>query len=114
MVELNPEVLTADMTLSIKSILPTEAELSSVQAFGCPNLLDRASKLVFHLNRVPHLVTRLRCHEIPFSWFVFCSSVFAQLRIVQAACDEVGYLTAPCFPYGSISIVSLTVERLPK
>lgn len=61
--------------------------------FSDPSLLDRASRLVFHLNRVPHLVTRLHCHEIPFSWFGFCSSVFAQLRIVQVACDEVGNVT---------------------
>ena len=92
-VELNPEVLTADVTVSIKSILPTDAELSSVQMFNDPSLLDRASRLVFHLNRRPHLSTRLHCHEIPFSWFGFCSSVFAQLRIVQAACDEVGGVT---------------------
>ena len=87
---LDPAVLTAEATLSITSILPTEEEVSSVKAFSDESVLDRASRLVFHLSRVPHLVTRLHCHEIPFSWFGSCSSVFAQLRIVQAACDEVG------------------------
>eukprot|EP01036_Dinobryon_divergens_P026104 gene26104-34712_t len=87
-VKLDPEVLTADMIQSIKSILPTPDELTTVKTFTDPNQLDRASRLVYHLNRVPYLVTRLQCHEIPFSWFGFCNSVLMQLRVVQAACDE--------------------------
>lgn len=92
-VKLDPEVLTADMIQSIKSILPTPDELTTVKTFTDPNQLDRASRLVYHLNRVPYLVTRLQCHEIPFSWFGFCNSVLMQLRVVQAACDEVGHVT---------------------
>lgn len=92
--KLDPEVLTADMIQSIKSILPTADELATVKTFTDPNQLDRASRLVYHLNRVPYFVTRLQCHEIPFSWFGFCNLILTKLRIVQAACDEVGHVTS--------------------
>lgn len=33
-----------------------------------PSLLDNASQLLFHFNRMPRILQRMECHEIAFSW----------------------------------------------
>ena len=66
-IDLNPEVLTADATVSVTSILPTSEKANAVKCYTDPMQLDQASRLFFHMCRIPHLATRLECHEISFT-----------------------------------------------
>lgn len=88
-IDLNPDVLTHDVTVSLTSILPTSDEANAVKCHSDPSTLDQASRLFFHMCRIPHLATRLECHEIAFTWFPFLSSVHSQVRVVVSACEEV-------------------------
>jgi len=87
-VELDPDVMTPDITNSIISILPLSEEVNALRCHTDPSKLDQASKLYFHLCRIPRLVSRVECHEIAFSWHSFSHVVYSQLHIIQSAVDE--------------------------
>ena len=87
-IDLDPKVLTAEMTASIISILPLTEEVNALKFHSSPTNLDQASKLYYYICRIPRLVTRLDCHEIAFSWPNFSKQVTSQMEIMSQACAE--------------------------
>ena len=63
-IDLDPDVMTPDITTSIISILPLAEEANAIRLHTDPSKLDKASRLVYHLCRIPRLVTRVECHEV--------------------------------------------------
>ena len=87
-IELDPDVLTHELTNTLLKILPTAEEANALHNFPDPSRLDEASQFCFYVNRIPRVNARLQCHEIAFSWYNAISSVSTQLGILQSACDE--------------------------
>lgn len=52
-VDLDPAVLTHELCSTLVSVLPTPEEMAAVKQYSDPKLLDNASKLYFHFNRIP-------------------------------------------------------------
>jgi len=86
--ELDPAVLTLEMTQSLLSILPTPEEFTTVKEYPNPDQLDKASIFVYELAKVPHIQQRLQTHEIIFTWFGQVNHIQTQLTAFQNACDE--------------------------
>lgn len=63
-------------------------ELVSIKAFNKPDLLDKASQLFFHFNRLPRLRSRIECHQISFSWENNANLSSSQLGVIECACKE--------------------------
>lgn len=51
-------------------------------------MLDRASRLVFHLNTIPRLPQRLECHLLGFTWPVNATASSGQVQAIQKAVHE--------------------------
>ena len=60
-----------------------------------PKLLDNASQLLFHFNRMPRILQRMECHEIAFSWANGANAAASQLGIIECACTELGRSQEP-------------------
>lgn len=87
-VDLDPEVLGAEVSSMIYEILPTPEELIAVRSFSQVDLLDKASQLLFHFNRLPRILPRVECHQIVFTWGAQASIALSQLGVIEGACKE--------------------------
>ena len=65
-------------------------EVAAVKPHTVPSLLDNASQLLFHFNRVPRILQRMECHEIAFSWANGANAAASQLGVLECACQEMG------------------------
>lgn len=64
------------------------AELTAVKEYKDPSVLDAASKLLFHFNRIPRLNIRLECHFIAFSWRTGYNAAAAQITTIVNGLQE--------------------------
>lgn len=87
-VDLDPEVLGPEVSSMVYEILPTPEELIAVRSFSQVDLLDKASQLLFHFNRLPRILPRVECHQIVFTWDAQASIASSQLGIIEGACRE--------------------------
>eukprot|EP01040_Poterioochromonas_malhamensis_P011521 gene11521-12563_t len=87
-IELNPKILTQEVTNSLIEIVPTAEETTAIKAFSNPLTLDLASQMIFHLNRLPKLAVRLECHEMSFSWEINAKVSSNQLNALLKGCRE--------------------------
>lgn len=62
--------------------------MEAVKPHKDPLLLDNASQLLFHFNRMPRITQRLECHEIAFSWANGANAAASQLGVIECACVE--------------------------
>lgn len=74
--------------LFLSCCLCSAVELTAIKDYHDPTILDVASKVLYHFNRVPRLQQRMECHEIAFNWFNTANGVFDQLSLILKAQDE--------------------------
>jgi hypothetical protein len=87
-VQLNPQQLDQELTRTLIDVLPTTEEYTAVSTYSDPNVLDAASKFLFHCRRLAKLQVRLECHEICFTWTQAAQQTQHQLDVVKKACAE--------------------------
>lgn len=87
-IDLDVDVMTPELTQSIQTVLPNDEESVAIKQHTDPSLLDNASQLIFHLNRIPKVVIRVDCHETAFSWPGNANAAQSSLDVLQAAIDE--------------------------
>lgn len=63
--------------------------MTAVKAYSDPLVLDRASRLVFHLNLLPRLSVRLECHLQGFTWPVNAAVSCSQVDAIHKAVREI-------------------------
>jgi hypothetical protein len=68
----------------------TNTELEAIKPHKNPALLDNASQLLFHFNRMPRILQRMECHEIAFSWAGSASAAASQIGVLECAVRELG------------------------
>ena len=59
-----------------------------MKEFKDPNLLDNASKLIYHFNRIPRIAQRMECHELSFTWTTNADLVSNSIRTLVKSVGE--------------------------
>jgi hypothetical protein len=92
-IDLNPMVLTYDITELLQNIVPTAEEVTMLSNYsGHSSKLAQAEQNLMVLLGVPRLQQRLVCHKIVFVWKATAERLAAEARLISAACSE---LVAP-------------------
>ena len=63
--------------------------MEAIKPHKDPSLLDNASQLLYHFNRLPRILQRMECHEIAFTWIHSANHTVSQLTILETACKEI-------------------------
>jgi hypothetical protein len=114
--ELNPEILTLDLTEILLTIIPTSKEFELVKSYsqgrgsrggggaggggrghgdgdddhhnGDINQLGRVEQVILALSTIPRLEKRLLCHRVVFLWPHAMDKLIGQLNILENGCRE--------------------------
>jgi hypothetical protein len=86
--DLDPAILTLDITQSLLAIFPNLEEISAAKDYPHPENLDKASKFVFEIAKIPNCLQRLNTQEIIFTWFTNSKHILTQLHALNLACEE--------------------------
>jgi hypothetical protein len=86
--DLDPAILTLDITQSLLAIFPNLEEIAATKDYPHPENLDKASKFVFEIAKIPNCLQRLNTQEIIFTWFTNAKHILTQLHALSLACEE--------------------------
>lgn len=86
--DMDPAVLTLDVTTTLLAVFPTVEEMASIKDYPEPDQLDKASRFVYEICKVPNVLQRLNTQEIIFNWSSNAKSVSDQISLLLKACDE--------------------------
>ncbi|EDO06397.1 formin homology 2 domain containing protein [Babesia bovis T2Bo] len=90
---LNPEVLNAEATESLLTLLPTQEEITIVQEYvksgGDVNAVDRPEQFVAVISTIPLLKQRLECHQIALTFKEHFDEIEAPLSRIIKGCEDV-------------------------
>ena len=91
--DMNPMVLTFDITELLQNIVPTAEEITMLSNFsGHTSRLAQAEQNLMVLLAIPRLQHRLVCHKIVFVWRATADRLASELQLLTEACRQ---LVAP-------------------
>jgi hypothetical protein len=89
LIQLDPEILTMDLTEILLSILPTSKEIELIKSFhGDITTLGLVEQVILTISPIPRLEKRLWCHRTVFVWPHAMDKSIGQLNILESGCDE--------------------------
>lgn len=89
LIQLNPDVLTLDLTEILSSIIPTSKEVELVKSYqGDISQLGLVEQVVLAVSPIPRLEKRLWCHRTIFTWPYAIDKLVGQLNILESGCKE--------------------------
>ena len=80
-IDLNPELLTQELTKVLLLITPTAEEYLFIKNYNSHELLDTPSKVIFHFNQILRVETRLECHSVAFTWFEEAEYLYNRFQV---------------------------------
>jgi hypothetical protein len=87
--QLDPEILTLDLTEIFLTIIPTSKEFELVKSYqGDISQLGRVEQVILAMASIPRLEKRLLCHRIVFLWPHAIDKLVGQLNILENGCQE--------------------------
>lgn len=87
--EMDPIVLTFDVTELLQNIVPTAEEVSMLTNYpGHTSTLAQAEQNLMVLLGVPRLQQRLMCHKIVFVWMATADRLLSECNLLAEACRQ--------------------------
>eukprot|EP00603_Paraphysomonas_imperforata_P015405 CAMPEP_0114476932 /NCGR_PEP_ID=MMETSP0104-20121206/15052_1 /TAXON_ID=37642 ORGANISM="Paraphysomonas imperforata, Strain PA2" /NCGR_SAMPLE_ID=MMETSP0104 /ASSEMBLY_ACC=CAM_ASM_000202 /LENGTH=1256 /DNA_ID=CAMNT_0001651763 /DNA_START=82 /DNA_END=3854 /DNA_ORIENTATION=- len=87
--EMDPIVLTFDVTELLQNVVPTAEEVTMLTNYsGHTSTLAQAEQNLMVLLGVPRLQQRLMCHKIVFVWMATANRLLSECDLIAEACRQ--------------------------